>query len=244
MNKLIACTGLVMALFVSGCTLYFGEDRDNEVQVSHYCDGVAEATTCYTCYTQPDGYQECFPDGYGCTTDSGCASGCYCEESSGSCIEAGYCASDAECGYGLECDCSGSCIPVNTGTRSCQPDSCWTTGCPTGYVCTAEGSCVPEQPLPPLSCNSDVDCAAGCYCVNGLCEESSVFKVSRASGAFRSVFKVQAGHRVFRMTPLHHHFEMLGWEQVTIVIRFWIITGLCVATGIGIFYAEWVAGIG
>jgi phospho-N-acetylmuramoyl-pentapeptide-transferase len=46
------------------------------------------------------------------------------------------------------------------------------------------------------------------------------------------------------MTPLHHHFEMLGWEQVTIAIRFWIITGLCVATGLGIFYAEWVAGVG
>lgn len=72
----------------------------------------------------------------------------------------------------------------------------------------------------------------------------SVFKVSRASSTFRSVFKVQPGHRVFRMTPLHHHFEMLGWEQVTIVIRFWIITGLCVAVGVGIFYAEWVAGIG
>ncbi len=72
----------------------------------------------------------------------------------------------------------------------------------------------------------------------------SVFKVSRASGLFRSIFKVQAGHRVFRMTPLHHHFEMLGWEQVTIVIRFWIITGLAVATGVGIFYAEWVAGVG
>jgi len=50
------------------------------------------------------------------------------------------------------------------------------------------------------------------------------------------------GKRIFRMTPLHHHFEMLGWEQVTVVIRFWIITGLCVATGLGIFYAEWVAG--
>ncbi|HEY0645430.1 MAG TPA: phospho-N-acetylmuramoyl-pentapeptide-transferase, partial [Nocardioides sp.] len=61
---------------------------------------------------------------------------------------------------------------------------------------------------------------------------------------FRSIFKVQPGHRVFRMTPLHHHFEMLGWEQVTIVIRFWIITGLCVAVGLGIFYAEWVAGVG
>ncbi len=49
------------------------------------------------------------------------------------------------------------------------------------------------------------------------------------------------GKRVFRMTPLHHHFEMLGWEQVTIVIRFWIITGLCVATGLGVFSAVWGA---
>jgi phospho-N-acetylmuramoyl-pentapeptide-transferase len=72
----------------------------------------------------------------------------------------------------------------------------------------------------------------------------SVFKASRASGLVRSIFKIGPGHRVFRMTPLHHHFEMLGWEQVTIVIRFWIITGLAVAIGLGIFYAEWVAGIG
>ncbi|WP_372727282.1 phospho-N-acetylmuramoyl-pentapeptide-transferase [Nocardioides sp.] len=50
------------------------------------------------------------------------------------------------------------------------------------------------------------------------------------------------GKRIFRMTPLHHHFEMIGWEQVTVVIRFWIITGLCVAAGLGVFYAEWVAG--
>ncbi|MGD9959615.1 phospho-N-acetylmuramoyl-pentapeptide-transferase [Nocardioides sp.] len=55
-------------------------------------------------------------------------------------------------------------------------------------------------------------------------------------------FKATKGKRVFRMAPLHHHFEMLGWEQVTVVIRFWIITGLCVAAGLGVFYAEWVAG--
>src|SRR3954467_972597 len=54
-------------------------------------------------------------------------------------------------------------------------------------------------------------------------------------------FKATGGRRIFRRAPLHHHFEMLGWEQVTIVIRFWIITGLCVAAGLGIFYAEWVA---
>ncbi|GAB3859549.1 phospho-N-acetylmuramoyl-pentapeptide-transferase [Nocardioides maradonensis] len=54
-------------------------------------------------------------------------------------------------------------------------------------------------------------------------------------------FKATKGRRIFRMAPIHHHFEMLGWEQVTVVIRFWIITVLCVATGVGLFYAEWVA---
>jgi phospho-N-acetylmuramoyl-pentapeptide-transferase len=50
------------------------------------------------------------------------------------------------------------------------------------------------------------------------------------------------GKRIFRMAPIQHHFEMLGWEQVNVVIRFWIISGMCVATGLGLFYAEWVAG--
>ena len=49
--------------------------------------------------------------------------------------------------------------------------------------------------------------------------------------------------RVFRMAPLHHHFEMIGWNAVTVVIRLWIIAGLCVAFGLGLFYAEWVVGI-
>ena len=48
--------------------------------------------------------------------------------------------------------------------------------------------------------------------------------------------------RVFRMAPLQHHFELLGWAEVTIVIRFWIIAGLFVALGLGLFYAEWVVG--
>jgi len=56
-------------------------------------------------------------------------------------------------------------------------------------------------------------------------------------------FKATGGKRMFRMAPLHHHFELKGWDEITVVIRFWIITGLCVATGLGIFYAEWVAGV-
>ena len=50
------------------------------------------------------------------------------------------------------------------------------------------------------------------------------------------------GKRVFRIAPIHHHFEMLGWAEITIVIRFWIIAGICVLSGLGLFYAEWVTG--
>jgi phospho-N-acetylmuramoyl-pentapeptide-transferase len=46
--------------------------------------------------------------------------------------------------------------------------------------------------------------------------------------------------RVFKMAPLQHHFEMLGWAETTIVIRFWLMSGLCVALGLGIFYASWL----
>ncbi len=55
-------------------------------------------------------------------------------------------------------------------------------------------------------------------------------------------FKLTKGRRLFKMSPIHHHFELLGWAEVTIVMRFWIIAGLFVAAGLGIFYAEWVAG--
>jgi phospho-N-acetylmuramoyl-pentapeptide-transferase len=48
------------------------------------------------------------------------------------------------------------------------------------------------------------------------------------------------GRRVFRMAPLHHHFEMLGWPEIQIVVRFWIIQGICIAVGLTLFYAEWV----
>ncbi|MEJ5944484.1 phospho-N-acetylmuramoyl-pentapeptide-transferase [Pseudokineococcus basanitobsidens] len=52
------------------------------------------------------------------------------------------------------------------------------------------------------------------------------------------------GRRVFRMAPLQHHFELAGWAEVTIVIRFWIVAVLFAALGLGIFYAEWVVGTG
>ena len=51
------------------------------------------------------------------------------------------------------------------------------------------------------------------------------------------------GRRVFRMSPLHHHFELKGWAEITIVVRFWIIAALCVAAGVGLFYVEWIYGL-
>jgi len=62
--------------------------------------------------------------------------------------------------------------------------------------------------------------------------QTSVFKVTR--------LRTGRGIRVFKMSPLHHHFEMMGWPETTIVIRFWLICGLCIALGLGIFYAEWL----
>ena len=45
------------------------------------------------------------------------------------------------------------------------------------------------------------------------------------------------------MAPLQHHFELLGWEQVTVVIRFWIIAGICASAGLGIFYSDWLGSL-
>jgi phospho-N-acetylmuramoyl-pentapeptide-transferase len=49
-------------------------------------------------------------------------------------------------------------------------------------------------------------------------------------------FKI-TGRRVFKMAPLQHHFEILGWSETTIVIRFWLVSCLCVALGLAIFYS-------
>ena len=52
--------------------------------------------------------------------------------------------------------------------------------------------------------------------------------------------------RVFLMAPIHHHFELLGWPEFTVIVRFWIVAGLMVALGLGLFYADFIAkgGVG
>jgi phospho-N-acetylmuramoyl-pentapeptide-transferase len=48
------------------------------------------------------------------------------------------------------------------------------------------------------------------------------------------------GKRVFRMAPIHFHFDLGGWPETTTVIRFWILTGMGVALGLGLFYADFL----
>ena len=50
--------------------------------------------------------------------------------------------------------------------------------------------------------------------------------------------------RVFRMAPLHHHFELAGWTENTVIVRFWLVTGMAVAFGLGLFYADWLNFVG
>jgi phospho-N-acetylmuramoyl-pentapeptide-transferase len=47
--------------------------------------------------------------------------------------------------------------------------------------------------------------------------------------------------RVFRMAPLHHHFELMGWPETTVIVRFWILAGLFAALGLGIFYGDFLS---
>ena len=52
----------------------------------------------------------------------------------------------------------------------------------------------------------------------------------------------RTGRRVFLIVPIHHHFEMKAWSETKIMVRFWIIGGLCMLAGIGLFYVEWIYG--
>ena len=52
------------------------------------------------------------------------------------------------------------------------------------------------------------------------------------------------GKRIFRMAPIHHHFELKGWPETVVIIRFWILSGMAVAVGVGLFYADFLSASG
>ncbi len=48
------------------------------------------------------------------------------------------------------------------------------------------------------------------------------------------------GRRIFRMAPIHHHFELGGWPETTVIIRLWLVSGIFVAIAVGLFYADFI----
>ncbi len=52
------------------------------------------------------------------------------------------------------------------------------------------------------------------------------------------------GRRLFLMAPIHHHFELLGWPEFTVIVRFWVLAALSIAFGLGLFYGEFIKGGG
>jgi phospho-N-acetylmuramoyl-pentapeptide-transferase len=46
-------------------------------------------------------------------------------------------------------------------------------------------------------------------------------------------------HRLFRLSPIHHHFELVGWPETTVIIRFWLIAGISAAMAVAIFVADY-----
>ncbi|MBF4561112.1 phospho-N-acetylmuramoyl-pentapeptide-transferase [Microbacterium sp. VKM Ac-2870] len=59
----------------------------------------------------------------------------------------------------------------------------------------------------------------------------------------RIYFKATGGKRLFLMSPFHHHLEMRGWPEITIVVRMWIIAGMLAVTGVALFYVEWLSAL-
>ena len=51
----------------------------------------------------------------------------------------------------------------------------------------------------------------------------------------------RTGKRIFLMAPIHHHFELAGWAEYTVIVRFWVLSGLSVAFGLGLFYADFLS---
>ena len=71
-----------------------------------------------------------------------------------------------------------------------------------------------------------------------------LFVAVTLSVVIQVAFFKATGRRVFRMAPLHHHFELAGWAENTVIVRFWLVTGMAVAFGIGLFYADWLSFAG
>jgi phospho-N-acetylmuramoyl-pentapeptide-transferase len=72
----------------------------------------------------------------------------------------------------------------------------------------------------------------GIYVVEGL---SVILQVAS--------FKL-TGKRIFRMAPIHHHFEMKGWSETKVMVRFWIVTGIMAGAGFALYFISTFRAVG
>ena len=67
-----------------------------------------------------------------------------------------------------------------------------------------------------------------------------VFVIETLSVMIQVASFKSTGKRVFRMAPFHHHFELGGWAETTVIIRFWLLTAIACALGLSLFYGEFL----
>lgn len=68
-----------------------------------------------------------------------------------------------------------------------------------------------------------------------------IYVVESASVVIQVAYFKLSRRRVLRMAPIHHHFELVGWPETTVTIRFWILAGLSAAIALGVFYADYLS---
>ncbi|WP_243793231.1 phospho-N-acetylmuramoyl-pentapeptide-transferase [Saccharopolyspora gloriosae] len=68
-----------------------------------------------------------------------------------------------------------------------------------------------------------------------------LFVVEALSVVLQIVVFRSTRRRLFRMAPFHHHFELAGWAETTVIIRFWVLAGISCLFGVGLFYADWLS---
>lgn len=72
----------------------------------------------------------------------------------------------------------------------------------------------------------------------------ALFVAEAASVVIQVAIFRTSRRRVFRMAPFHHHFELGGWAETTVIIRFWLLAAIASAIGLALFYSEYLSAIG
>lgn len=71
----------------------------------------------------------------------------------------------------------------------------------------------------------------------------ALFVIEIFSVVLQVGFYKATGRRILRMAPFHHHFELGGWKETTVIVRFWLLAGLSAGLGLAVFYGDWLSKV-